>query len=102
MEWNGVISYVNTCYPNELVIENCNHVNMMCPTVWEPNLEPLSEQKALVTNNSDIQRYDELGQTLFVINRMCEVMSVLTKVSSLFVDDTFLYSLKSFVSIQVI
>ena len=102
MERNGVMSYINTFYPNQLVIENCNHVNMTCPKVWEPNLEPLSEQKALVTNNSDVQHYDEFRQTLFVRNRMCEVMSVLTKVSSVFVDDTFLYSLKSFVSIQVI
>ena len=102
MEQNGVISYVNTCYPNQLVLENCIHVNMTCPTVWEPNLKPLSEQKTLVTNNSDVQHYDEFRQTLFVRNRMCEVMSVLTKVSSVFVDDTFLYSLKSFVSTQVI
>ena len=102
MEQNGVISYVNTCYPNQLVLENCIHVNMTCPTVWEPNLKPLSEQKTLVTNNSDVQHYDEFRQTLFVINRICEVMSVLTKVSSVFVDDTFLYSLKSFVSTQVI
>ena len=44
LELDGVISYINTPYPNESEVENCTHISLTSSSVWEPHSETFAEQ----------------------------------------------------------
>ena len=48
LELDGVISYINTQYPNESEVENCTHIKLTISTVWEPHSETFTEQEAII------------------------------------------------------
>lgn len=99
-EMDGVISYIYTCYPNQLEIESCTNINLTSSTVWELHLELLAELEALVTYNSDMIHPGKSRQTIYAIHRKGEVISTLSKVSPVLVEDDFIDELESNVQVS--
>ena len=54
LELDGVISYINTWYPNESEVENCTHISLTSSSVWEPHSEVFAEQEAIIANCSGV------------------------------------------------
>ena len=95
LELDGVISYINTWYPNESEVENCTHISLTSSSVWEPHSETFAEQEAIITISSGVIHPGKSGQTILTVNRKCEVMTALSKISPLLVDDDFIEGLES-------
>ena len=54
LELEGVISYMNTQYPDESQVKKCTHVSLTSSSVWEPHLETFAEQEAIIANSSGV------------------------------------------------
>ena len=102
LELDGVISYINTWYPNELEVENCTHISLTSSTVWKPQLETMAEQEAIIANSSGVIHPGKSNWTIFALNRKCEVMTTLSRISPALVDDDFLQGLESCVHVSAI
>ena len=81
LELDGVISYINTRYPNESEVENCTHISLTSSSVWEPHSEMFAEQEAIITNSSGVIHPGKSERTIFALNRKCEVMTTLSRIS---------------------
>ena len=68
LELDGVISYINTRYPNELEVENCTHISLTSSSVWEPHSETFAEQEAIIANSSGVIHPGKSNQTIFAMN----------------------------------
>ena len=67
-ELDGVISYINTRYPNESEVENCTHISLTSSSVWEPHSEMFAEQEAIITNSSGVIHPGKSNRTIFALN----------------------------------
>ena len=68
LEMDGVISYINTWYPNESEVENCTHISLTGSSVWEPHSESFAEQEAIITNSSGVIHPGKSNRTIFALN----------------------------------
>ena len=102
LELDGVISYINTRYPNESEVENCTHISLTSSSVWEPHSETFAEQEAIITNSSGVIHPGKSERIIFALNRKCEVMTTLSRISPALVDDDFLKGLESCVRVSAI
>ena len=64
---NGEISFMNTCYPNELKLERCTHISLTSSTVWELQLETSAEQEAIIADNSGVIHPVKSERTIFAV-----------------------------------
>ena len=67
LELDGVISYINTWYPNESEVERCTHVNMTSTTLWELQLETFAEQEASIANSCGLIHPGKSERTIFAV-----------------------------------
>ena len=102
LELDGVISYINTRYPNESEVENCTHISLTSSSVWKPHSETFAEQEAIKANSSGVIHPGKSNQTIFALNRKCEVMITLSRISPALVDDDFLQGLESCVCVSAV
>ena len=77
LELDGVISYINTCYPNELEVENCTHISLTSSSVWEPHSDMFAEQEAIIKNSSGVIHPGKSDWAIFALNQKDEVMTTL-------------------------
>ena len=68
LELDGVISYINTRYPNESEVENCTHIRLTSSSVWEPHSEMCAEQEAIIANSSGVIHPGKSEKTIFALN----------------------------------
>ena len=68
LELDGIISYIYTCYPNELQAENCTHISLTSSSVWELHLETFAEQEAIVAISSGVIHPSQSKWTIFALN----------------------------------
>ena len=99
LEMDGVIPYINSRYPNELEVERCTHGSLTISSVWEPQLETIAEQEAIIANSSGVTHPGKSERTIFVLNQKCEVMTTLSRISPALVDNDFLQGLESSVCV---
>ena len=102
LELDGVISYINTRYPNDSEVENCTHISLMSSSVWEPHSETFAEQDAIITNSSGVIHPGKSNRTIFAMNWKSEVMSTISRISPALVDNDFLQGLESCACVSVI
>ena len=102
LELDGVISYINTRYPNESEVENCTHISLTSSSVWEPHSEMFAEQEAIIANSSGVIHPGKSNQTIFALNQKCEVMTTLSRISPALVDNDSLQGLESSVCISTV
>ena len=81
LELDGVISFINIWYPNESEVENCTHISLTSSSVWELHSETFVEQEAIITNSSGVIHPGKSNRTIFALNRKCEVMTTLSRIS---------------------
>ena len=93
LELDGVISYINTWYPNELEVENCTHISLTSSSVWEPHSQMFAEQEAIIANSSGVIHPGKSDWAIFALNQKYEVMTTLSRISPELVDDDFLQGL---------
>ena len=70
--------------------------------MWEPHSETFAEQEAIITNSSGVIHPGKSNQTIFALNRKCEVMTTLSRISPALVDNDFLQGLESCVRVSAI
>ena len=68
LELEGVISYVNTCFPKKLEVENCTHISLTSSSVWGPHSETFAEQEAITINSSGVIHPGKSNRTIFAMN----------------------------------
>ena len=68
LELEGVISYINTRYHNELGVDNCTYISLTSSSMWEPHSETFMEQEAVIINSSGVIHPGMYNWTIFALN----------------------------------
>ena len=68
LEMDGIITYINTCYPNVSKVESCNHVSLTSSLVCEQHVEMNTQQDTIVKNcnSSDVNQQGNSGLTMLL------------------------------------